>query len=160
MNYRPVSNLFTASKIFKLILKRILKIQDECGVDLTGSNQHEFKKRRSTYTLSVTLQSIIARALNEGKCFLVSSLNLSSAFDVVNIDLLPKRLKIVGKFLLCKYQWCKLSCTWSTARYYPGINSWSDPVCNIGVSPVWLWVLPAFVDDNYIPKFNTLMNCS
>jgi hypothetical protein len=54
------------------------------------------KKGRSTSTLSVTLQSITARALYEGKYGLVSSLDLSSAFDVVNKDLLLKRLRIVG----------------------------------------------------------------
>jgi hypothetical protein len=38
-NYRPVSNLCSASKIFeKLILKRIMNIQEECSVDLTGTN--------------------------------------------------------------------------------------------------------------------------
>jgi hypothetical protein len=38
---------------------------------------------------------MLARAINESKFCLVSSLDLSSAFDVVNIDLLVKKLKIV-----------------------------------------------------------------
>jgi hypothetical protein len=41
------------------------------------------------------LQSIIGRALNEDKFMLVASLNLSPAFDIVNTNLLIKRLKIV-----------------------------------------------------------------
>ena len=40
-NYRPISNLCSSSKIFeKLFLKRILDLQDEHDVDLTGSNKH------------------------------------------------------------------------------------------------------------------------
>jgi hypothetical protein len=55
-NYQPIANLCSTSKIFeKLILKRILKLQDQCGINLTGVNQHGFKKGRSTSTLSVEL---------------------------------------------------------------------------------------------------------
>ena len=38
------------------------------------------------------IQSVIARALNDGEYALMSTLDLSSAFDVVNIELLIKRL--------------------------------------------------------------------
>jgi hypothetical protein len=86
-NYRPIDNLCSSSKVFeKLILRRILEIQDQNKVDMTRKGQHGFKKRRITSTLSVELQSVISRA----------SLDLSSAFDVVNINLLLKRLRIVG----------------------------------------------------------------
>ena len=96
-NYRPIANLCSTSKVFeKLILKRILEIQTKHKVDLTGNNQHGFKKSRSTSTLSIQLQSMIARAMDEDQYGMVASLDLSSAFDVVNIDLLIKRLKIVG----------------------------------------------------------------
>ena len=96
-NYRPIANLCSTSKIFeKLILKRILELQDSNNVDITGVDQHGFKKGRGTSTLSIQLQSLIARALNEGEFVLVSSLDLSAAFDLVNIDLLIKRLKIIG----------------------------------------------------------------
>ena len=40
-NYRPVANLNSASKIYeKLILQRIMSIEEEMKVDLTGMNQH------------------------------------------------------------------------------------------------------------------------
>jgi hypothetical protein len=39
---------------------------------------------------------LIAKALDEGKYGLVSSLDLSLAFDVVNIKLHLKRLYIIG----------------------------------------------------------------
>ena len=96
-NYRPIANLCSTSKVFeKLILKRILKLQDQCQIDLTGANQHGFKKNHSTSTLTAKIQSLIARALDDDECVLLTSLDLSAAFDLVDINLLIKRLKIVG----------------------------------------------------------------
>ena len=43
-NYRPISNLCAGSKMFeKLILTRILEIEEQAGISLTGDNQHGFK---------------------------------------------------------------------------------------------------------------------
>ena len=47
----------------KLILKRILDLQKENNIDLTGQSQHRFKNKRSATTLSLTIQTIIAQAL-------------------------------------------------------------------------------------------------
>ena len=96
-NYRPISNLCSTSKIFeKIILKRIQKLELLNNVDITGQNQHGFKKNKSTSTLGILLQSLVARALDEDKHCIMASVDLSSAFDVVNIKLLLKRLRIVG----------------------------------------------------------------
>ena len=96
-NYRPIANLCSTSKIFeKLILKRINEIQEVNNEDITRNGQHGFKKNRSTLTLSLELQSIIARALDKDEFVLVASLDLSSAFDMVNIPLLLKRMRIIG----------------------------------------------------------------
>jgi hypothetical protein len=65
-------------------------------VDLTGSSQHGFKPGRSRSTLSLDLQSIVSRALENDEYVLVSHLDLSTKFNIVNIDLLVKRLKISG----------------------------------------------------------------
>ena len=65
-NYRPIANLCSSSKIFeKLILKRIMDIQVLNDVDLTNNSQHGFKKNRSTTSLSLTIQTIIAQALED-----------------------------------------------------------------------------------------------
>jgi exonuclease III len=96
-NYRPIANLCSTSKIFeKLILKRIQAIEIFHKVDLTGKQQHGFKKCKSTSTLALQLQSLIARALDDDNYVLMASVDLSAAFDVVNIDLLMKRLRILG----------------------------------------------------------------
>ena len=71
-----------------------IKLANEC--DITGINQHGFKQNRSTSTLAIEIQSIISRALDDSRYVIMSSLDLSAAFDVVNIDLLMKRLKIIG----------------------------------------------------------------
>jgi hypothetical protein len=76
-----------------LILKRILDIQKASHIDLTGENQHGFKKNWSTLTLfSTEIQSQIVRAMDNDEYALLTSLDLSAAFDLVNIDLLMKRL--------------------------------------------------------------------
>ena len=45
-NYRPIANLCSTSKIFeRLILKRIQSIELLNDVDITGKQQHGFKKK-------------------------------------------------------------------------------------------------------------------
>ena len=96
-NYRPIANLCSASKIFeKLILKQIHYLESKNKLDLTGKNQHGFKRNKSTATAGALLQSIISRAADEKNYVLMASLDLSMAFDVVNTELLVKRLKIMG----------------------------------------------------------------
>jgi hypothetical protein len=96
-SYRPIANLCSMTKIFEnLILKRILDIQDKNKCDLTGRNKHSSKQKRSTSTLSIELQNLIAKTLDEDKLLLLASLDLSSAFDIVNVDLLIKQLRILG----------------------------------------------------------------
>ena len=96
-NYRPISNLCSGSKIFeKLILHRIQELEAQYGVDFTGLDQHGFKKDHSTITAALSIQSKLATALEQGKFSIMASLDLSSAFDVVNVNLLLKRLRIIG----------------------------------------------------------------
>ena len=96
-NYRPISNLSSISKVFeKLILKRIIDLQNSNNVDLTGDQQHGFKKNKSTATAGLLLQSIIAKHVDKNELVAMASLDLSAAFDLVNTKLLIKRLKILG----------------------------------------------------------------
>ena len=45
-NYRPIANLCAASKFFeKLILKQIHYLETTNKLDLTGKQQHGFKKK-------------------------------------------------------------------------------------------------------------------
>ena len=88
-NYRPISNLCAGSKVFeRLILMRILEIKEQAGISLTGANQHGFKKERSTITASVEIQSRVSALIDQDQYVAMASLDLSAAFDVVNVDLL------------------------------------------------------------------------
>ena len=96
-NYRPIANLCSMTKVFEqLIIIRLKEIEAANKCDLTGNSQHGFKQNRSTATCGLTLQSILTRALDQNKYAIMSSIDLSAAFDVVNTKLLIKRLKIIG----------------------------------------------------------------
>ena len=45
-------------------MQRIIEIEDQNNVDLTGIKQHGFKRKRSTSTAGLEIQSEIARALD------------------------------------------------------------------------------------------------
>ena len=47
-------------------------LQEDNGVNLTGKQQHGFKKNKSTTTLGLRLQSLIARALDESNYVLMA----------------------------------------------------------------------------------------
>ena len=56
-NYRPIANLCSGSKVFeKLILKQIHYLENKNLLDLTGKQQHGFKKQKSTATAGKLLQ--------------------------------------------------------------------------------------------------------
>jgi hypothetical protein len=169
-NYRPIANLCSSSKLFeKLILRRILEIELNFGVDLTGKQQHGFKKNKSTATLSLQLQSLIARALDEDNYALMASVDLSAAFDVVNIDLLMERLRVIG----LPDDVLDLIHVWLKDRYFyvqlgdlnsvlHDINSGTIQGSILGpilyaiyVSPLFdLTDLSNFADDNFILTFS------
>ena len=73
-----------------------MDIEDENKIDLTGENRHGFKRKRSTKTAGLSIQSALTRALDQGRFLMMASLDLSSAFDLVDVKLLLKRLTIIG----------------------------------------------------------------
>jgi hypothetical protein len=75
---------------------RILEIEEQAGISLTGANQHGFKKERSTITASVEIQSRVSALMDQDQYVAMASLDLSAAFDVVNVDLLLVRLRKMG----------------------------------------------------------------
>ena len=96
-NYRPVANLCSVSKIFeRLILQRILELEAISGIKVGGKQQHGFTKNRSTLTAGLLIQSLITRALEKNEYVALAAIDLSAAFDIVNVDLLIKRLVILG----------------------------------------------------------------
>ena len=93
-------------------------------LDLTGKNQHGFKRNKSTATAGALLQSIIARAADENCFVIMASLDLSMAFDLVNTELLVKRLKVMGM----PNDLINLIREWLTGRsYYYSSYEWTLP---------------------------------
>ena len=169
-NYRPIANLCSCTKIFeKLILIRLKQLEMENNCDLTGNEQHGFKPNRSTNTAGLLLQSILSHSLDQNNYALMASLDLSAAFDVVNIELLLKRLKIIG----LPADLCKLIRIWLENRLFyvtiDGCNSYLTAT-NAGtvqgsiLGPILyaIFVSPLFdienmtnyADDNYIIRWN------
>ena len=146
-----------------------MEIQEENNVDLTGKNQHGFKRGHSTSTLSADIQSLISRALDEDEYVLLASIDLSSAFDLVNVDLLIKRLQKIG----LPEDIIDLIKAWLKNRsFYVSIDGTNSVLFDllmgtvqgsilgpilyaIFVSPLFdICELSAFADDNFIPKCN------
>ena len=169
-NYRPIANLCSITKVFeKLILLRLEEIEKENNIDLTGYEQHGFKKKRSTVTAGLTLQTIIAREMDMDSYVAMSSLDLSAAFDLVNLDLLMKRLKIMG----IPGDLLQLLEVWLRQRsFYVEANGQNSTILENDVGTIQgsilgpilyaLFIRPlykitkvtTFADDNYVVKFN------
>jgi hypothetical protein len=57
-----------------------MKVEKENRVDLTGNEQPEFKKCKSTMSAGLVIQSIISRAFDENNYVLMSSVDLTAAY--------------------------------------------------------------------------------
>ena len=84
------------SKVYEiLIFNQIGQLETLNKVDLTGKKQPGFKKAKGTCLAGLLLQLIIARGLDEGEYVAMPSLDFSAAFDVVDVALLIKRIKVM-----------------------------------------------------------------
>ena len=151
-------------------MQRINDILESQRIDLTGNAQHGLKKCRSTATVGLTIQSVLSRAMDNNEFAMMSSLDLSAAFDVVNVKLLLKRLKILG----LPTDIIDLIQAWlSQRKYYVTLNG----ICSmfydlhsgiiqgsilgpflytVYVSPLFdITDLSSFVDDNFVIKWNS-----
>ena len=61
-----------------------------------GKSQHGFKHKHSTIKAGLKIHLLISRAVDGGMYALMASLDLSTVFDIVIIELLLKCLQIVG----------------------------------------------------------------
>ena len=143
------------------------------NLDLTGKQQHGFKKTKSTATAGILLQSIISRAADNDNFAIMASLDLSAAFDLINVDLLIKRLRLIG----LPRDLINLVKTWLKEReFYVQVNGHSSrmfgsdtgtiqgsvlgPVLYaIYVSPLFdLTQITNFADDNFVVLWNRILS--
>jgi hypothetical protein len=71
------------SKVFeKFILKRIVEIEEQNMTDLTGQEQHGFKKYKSTVSPCLVIQSTISSMLDDNNYIVSVSFDLTTAFEM------------------------------------------------------------------------------
>ena len=106
-NYRPVSNLHFLSKIVEKVVIQRLEVHIT-SIDLQDYVQSAYKKQHSTETALLKIHNDIVTRLDQKKCTLLASLNLSAAFDTVDHSIVIYRLHyeyVIGGVAL---QWFRL----------------------------------------------------
>ena len=93
-NYRPVSNLHFVSKILeKLVVTRIEEHMSNCN--LYDPLQSAYRSKHSTETAVLKIQNDIIGNLDMGMCTVLTSLDLSAAFDTVDHAIFLRRLNFL-----------------------------------------------------------------
>ena len=91
-NYRPVSNLTYISKLIeRVVSEQVTKYK--LDNDLQEKFQSAYKKFHSTESALLKVHNDILSAMDDKKVVLLTLLDLSSAFDTVDHDILLSRLK-------------------------------------------------------------------
>ena len=91
-NYRPVSNLPFVSKIIEKVVAS--QLNDHLSKhDIKEKFQSAYRRLHSTETAIIKLQNDILRCLGNRKCVLLVLLDLSSAFDTIDHDILISCLR-------------------------------------------------------------------
>ena len=104
-NYRPISILPTLSKIIeKWIEKKLTFYLDEHT--LLHKNQSGFRKKHSTESALIFMTDTWLKAINEGKLVGCAMIDFRKAFDLVDHDLLLRKLRIY-KFSETSLSWFK-----------------------------------------------------
>ena len=95
LNYRPVSVPISLNKI----IERELYEQIENHMtenDLSDIYQYGFKKERGCADLIAKIIALTSKAVDNGKCVVLISLDLSKAFDMINHEILIMKLRKMG----------------------------------------------------------------
>ena len=93
-NYRPISLLCSLGKVYEKCLLKVMT--SKFGDSLPSAFQHGFRKNHSTTTAALTVQNIIAKALDNKKKVIVVSTDMSAAFDLLDKEVLLPRMKKLG----------------------------------------------------------------
>ena len=86
MNYRPVSNLKSASKVLEMIVNQQVIRYFEVN-NLLPRSQHGFRPRRSTFSAIASMHESWLQEYQAGNHSVVSFYDLSAAFDTLSKDI-------------------------------------------------------------------------
>jgi len=94
-NYRPISMLKSFSKVLESVVdSQIRDFVEKHG--LLGTEQHGFRKHRSTNTALLNVYTRWQESKAEGKMTGLTLLDLSAAFDCLDADVLLGKMKEMG----------------------------------------------------------------
>ena len=116
-HYRPVSNLHFLSKIIEKIVVSRLE-EHMYAHNLYDPLQSAYRPKHATETAIIKLNNDIIGGMDEGKCTILASLDLSAAFDTVDHDILLRRLQNVYGIDETALLWFKLYLKDRTHRVY------------------------------------------
>ena len=108
-NYRPISIVPTLSKIIEKWIEKILMLSLD-KYTLLHKNQSGFRKNHSTESALILMTDTWLKAINEGKLVGSAMIVFRKAFDLVDHQLLLKKLRIY-KFSESTLIWFK-SCVY------------------------------------------------
>ena len=92
-SYRPVAILPIASKVLERVIhNQILEHMEKN--QFWHPNHHAYRKNRSTETAVIQLYDTWVEAVSEGRLATATLIDMSAAFDTVNIDILLEKLKL------------------------------------------------------------------
>ena len=92
-NYRPISNLsFLSKTLERLVSLQFLPYLEQSG--LLPSSQSGFRAHHSTETALLSLLSDIYSAVDKSQVTLLALFDVSSAFDMVDHEILLRRLEL------------------------------------------------------------------
>ena len=103
-NYRPVSNLPTLGKILEYPAVSRFKQHFEIN-GLSETFQSAYKSRHSTETALLKVKNDMCSELDKGKLIMLVLLDLSSAFDTIDHDILVERMKKEFGITSCAKNW-------------------------------------------------------
>ena len=106
-HYRPVLNLHSLSKIIEKIVVSRLE-EHMYAYNLYDPLQSACRAKHATETAIIKLNNHVIEGMDEGKCTILASMDLSAAFDTVDQDILLRRLQNVYGIVETALLWFKL----------------------------------------------------
>ena len=105
-NYRPVNNLVFLSKLTERIVSKQIDEHMETN-DLFTNEFFGYKKHHSTETMMIGMTDEILTGFDEDKCTIMLFLDLSAAFDTIDIDRMVEILAVEIGLSGTALDWCK-----------------------------------------------------